>query len=145
LNVVEMNCENADESPESTSSLAELKVVQSSKIREIGDALVAAGFHTLDEQAKVLGLSRSTTWTLLKGHHKGSGVSAKLISQMLAAPGLPRQVRAKIYQYIEDKIAGRYGDSKVKRRRFAASLARRDVDHAFDDVQHKASPRRKTG
>ena len=41
------------------------KARQRSKIREIGDALVTSGFSTLDEQAKVLGLCRSTVWTLL--------------------------------------------------------------------------------
>ena len=40
------------------------------KIRNICDALVAAGFETLDEQTEVLGLSRSTTWSILRGSHK---------------------------------------------------------------------------
>jgi len=39
---------------------------QSAKIKEIGCALVAAGFRALDEQAEGLGLSRSTTWTILR-------------------------------------------------------------------------------
>ena len=38
----------------------ELKARQSSKIREIGAALITAGFVSLDAQAKVLGLPRST-------------------------------------------------------------------------------------
>ena len=35
---------------------ARMRARQRSKIRAIGDALVASGFSTLDEQAKVLGL-----------------------------------------------------------------------------------------
>jgi hypothetical protein len=52
-------------------------------IREICDALVTAGFKTLCKQAKVLGLPRSTTWTILRGNHKKSGLSATLVTQIL--------------------------------------------------------------
>ena len=65
------------------------KARQSSKIRELGDALVTAGFVMLDEQAQAIGLCRSTTWTILKGNHKTSGLSATVINRMLAAPQLP--------------------------------------------------------
>lgn len=53
-----------------------LKARQGLKIRELGAALVSVGLITLDEQAKALGLPRSTTWTILKGTHKSSGLSA---------------------------------------------------------------------
>jgi hypothetical protein len=43
---------------------------QSAKIKEVGEALVATGHVSLDEQATVLGLSRSTTWTILQANHK---------------------------------------------------------------------------
>jgi DNA invertase Pin-like site-specific DNA recombinase len=56
-----------------------MKARQSAKIRELREALVASGFLTLDEQSKALGLSRSTTWTILKGNHKASGLSAAII------------------------------------------------------------------
>ena len=46
--------------------LAIMKSDPSFPIQRIGDALVAEGFVTLDEQAKALGLSRSTTY----GHNK---------------------------------------------------------------------------
>ena len=102
--------------------VAELKAKQSSKIKEIGEALVAAGFRALDEQAEALGLSRSTTWTILKGNHKNSGLSATTINRILAAPQLPPIVRAKIHEYIEEKTAGLYGDDKTRLRKFAATL-----------------------
>jgi hypothetical protein len=95
---------------------------QSSKIREIGEALGAAGFRALDEQAEALGLSRSTTWTILRASHKTSGLSAATINRILASPQLPPIVRAKIQEYIEEKTAGRYGDSKRPLRKFAAAL-----------------------
>jgi len=99
-----------------------MKARQSSKIREIGEALIAAGFRALDEQAEALGLSRSTTWTILKGNYKNSGLSAATINRILAAPKLPPTVRAKIHEYIEEKTAGLYGDSKTRLRKFTATL-----------------------
>jgi hypothetical protein len=39
-------------------------------IHHIGQALVASGYTSLDEQAKALGLNRSTTWTIVKAKHK---------------------------------------------------------------------------
>ena len=44
----------------------EVKAQQARKIRELGDALVLHGFRTLDQQAKALGLGRTTAWTILK-------------------------------------------------------------------------------
>jgi hypothetical protein len=99
-----------------------MKSRQSSKIREIGEALVAAGFCALDEQAKAIGLSRSTTWTILKGNYKKSGLSAATLNRILASPRLPPIVRAKIQEYIEEKTAGLYGDSKTRIRKFTATL-----------------------
>jgi len=103
-----------------------MKARQSSKIRELGDALATEGFLALDEQAKALGLCRSTAWTILKANHKASGLSAAIINRMLATPQLPPLVRAKVVEYVEEKAAGLYGDSKTKLRRFIARLS---VEH----------------
>jgi hypothetical protein len=51
-----------------------LKARQSLKIQEI-----AAGFVTLDKQAKALGVPRSTAWTIVAALHKKSGLSPKLV------------------------------------------------------------------
>jgi hypothetical protein len=110
---------------------AKPKARQSCAIRELSDALDAAGFVKLDEQAKVLGLCRSTTWTILKGSHKGSGLSATTINRTLAAPHLPALVRAKILEYVEEKTAGRYGHSKTQRRKFIAQLSIDEVEKAY--------------
>jgi predicted DNA-binding transcriptional regulator AlpA len=100
-----------------------MKTQQSSKIMELRDALLAAGIVSLDEQAQVLGLSRSTTWTILRAKHKNSGLSAAIISRMLKSPQLPPPVRDKIFQYIDGKATGLYGHTKLQRQRFAARLS----------------------
>jgi hypothetical protein len=102
---------------------ADAKTRQSCKIRELGEALVAAGFHTLGRQSNALGLSRSTTWTVLRGDHKNSGLSATIINRMLCTPQLPPRVRATLVEYIKEKGAGSYGHSTIQRQRFAARLA----------------------
>ena len=100
-----------------------LKARQCAKIRELGQALVAAGFRSLDSQAAVLGLPRSTAWSIFKSNHKGSGLSASVINRMLSAPHLPLPVRAKIFEYIDEKTAGLYGDSKKPLSQFLARLS----------------------
>jgi hypothetical protein len=92
------------------------------RIRNICDALVAAGFDTLDKQSDVLSLPRSTTWSVLHGNHKKSGMSAGLLGRMLKSPRLPPSIRAKITEYIEAKVAGELGHNKIQQRRFRARL-----------------------
>src|SRR6266498_2925536 len=102
---------------------ARMKGRQSSKIRELAEAVKSAGFLTLDEQAKALGLSRSTAWTIRKASHKASGLSASIINRMLAAPDLPPLARSKILEYVDEKAAGLYGGTRSQRRKFAARLS----------------------
>src|SRR5262245_42175740 len=94
-----------------------MKARQAAKIRELGHALVDAGFLTLDEQSQALGLARSTTWTILRASHKGSGLSAAIIKRMLLSPQLPPLARSKILEYATDKLDGVYGGSRRWRRR----------------------------
>lgn len=91
---------------------------QVAKIKELADALVAAGYVSLDAQARALGLSRSTTWTILKGKHKNYGLSAALINRVLDKPDLNWRVRAKIIEYVREKSAGSYGHNNNQLRRF---------------------------
>jgi hypothetical protein len=98
--------------------VAEMKARQAAKIRELGHALVDSGFMTLDEQSKALGLARSTTWTILRASHKGSGLSAAIIKRMLLSPQLPPLARRKILDYTTDKLAGVYGGSRRRRLKF---------------------------
>jgi len=103
-------------------SLADVKARQSSKIREIGEALITAGFVSLNAQAKVFGLPRSTAWTILSAEHKGTGISARIICRMLNSEPLPPLVRAKIVEYAKEKAAGIYGGTEMQHRRFASKL-----------------------
>jgi hypothetical protein len=70
------------------------------------------------KQAAVLGVGRSTAWWLLN-HDKRAGPSAKVIKRILLSPQVPKKVRLKVEQYVEDKIRGRYGHSKQRTQSFA--------------------------
>ena len=125
-----------------------MRARQRAKIREFRDTLATAGLRTLDKQAAVLMLSRSTTWNLLKGKHKGSGISAAIINRMLRAPGLPPRVRATILQYVAEKTAGLYGDSELRLRKFTAQLSVSVLNHAGHfgiDRQKRSAAQRSTG
>jgi hypothetical protein len=100
-----------------------MKARQRSKIAELRTALAAAGILTLDEQAEVLALSRSTTWSILSATHKTSGLSASVIIRMLASPRLPARARGTIHEYVQERLAGLYGHSERRRREFAVSLS----------------------
>ena len=105
------------------STTGAMKACQTAKIKELGTALLAAGFGTIDEQAKALGLSRSTAWTILKANHKSSGLSAAVINRILAAAQLPPAVRRTVLDYVKAKAAGHYGGSIAQRRRFLVRLS----------------------
>ena len=96
--------------------------IQSKKIREIAQALIVAGYISLDDQASALGLPRSTTWTILHAKHKNSGLSAAIIQKILAQPQLSQPVRRKVLEYVQEKASGAYGDNPYRLRRFAARL-----------------------
>ena len=92
------------------------------KIEEIGRTLAECGFVALDEQAYVLGLSRSTAWTVIRGTHKTSGLSAMTINRMLATDHLPLRVRLKLLEYIAEKMSGAYGDQEHRLKAFASKI-----------------------
>jgi hypothetical protein len=74
-------------------------------IQHIADALIASGYTSLDEQAKALGINRSTAWTIVKAKHKLGRLSAKTSRRILANPELPARVRAVIQQYLTERSA----------------------------------------
>jgi hypothetical protein len=115
------------------STMVEKKARQADKIREIGLTLIKLGFPTLDMQARVLGLARSTTWTILKASHKSSGLSASTIVRILSNPKLPTELRLKVLDYVREKEAGLYGDSQTKLRRFTARVSHANL--VIDDVR----------
>jgi hypothetical protein len=111
--------------------MSEMKARQSRKIRELGGALMTAGFLTLDEQANALGLCRSTTWTVLKGTHKASGLSASIINRMLMSPQLPHSARAKIVEYVQERANGLHGHNQNQLRKFVGRLVISRAETSF--------------
>lgn len=109
--------------PSHAQPLTTIKARQSAKIHEIAETLVSDGFHTVDGQAEVLNVCRSTAWFLLHSHHKASGLSARVVNRILASPRLPSAVRARTLEYVEEKASGHYGHSLKQRRRFIAQLS----------------------
>ena len=101
----------------------EPKERQALKLAEIREALVAAGYNTTAKQAAVLGIGRSTAWWLLN-HNKRAGPSAKVIKRILLSPQMPKRVRRKVEQYVEQKIRGLYGHSEQRTRWFSEQFQR---------------------
>jgi hypothetical protein len=101
----------------------QMKLRQISKIKEIREALDSEGIRALDDQARALGLCRSTTWTVLQGAHKSSGLSALVLRRMLDSSYVPDSVRVKIQEYIAEKSAGLYGHSRTAIHKFKAKLS----------------------
>jgi len=122
------------------------------KIEQITRTLAECGFVTLDKQAYVLGLSRSTAWTIIRGTHKTSGLSATTINRMLATGRLPLKVRLKILEYIAEKMSGAYGDRKHCLKAFASRISpvhmqaalfpgtKPDAAHETTDVPRRYPP-----
>ena len=124
-------------------SITTMKKQQRAKIDEFRVAVVQSGSLSVHQQAEALGLSRSTAWTVLRAGHKNSGISANVIIRMLASPGLPIAARQKLLEYVQDKIAGVYGHSHRRRRKFAANLAFKEID-GFGLEYDATLPRRQT-
>jgi hypothetical protein len=107
------------QAPEST---AQAKAKRSIKLKEVEVALRRAGLIALDEQARALGLPRSTTWKMLRGIRSGYQPSVATINRMLYAPTLPFAVRIKILEYVQERASGVYGDSKSQLRKFSMRI-----------------------
>jgi hypothetical protein len=73
------------------------------KLQHIVDALVEAGHDSLDDQARALGVSRSTAWTIVRVKHKLDRLSAKTTNQMLSNPSLPPTVRSLVEKYVLER------------------------------------------
>jgi hypothetical protein len=100
------------------------KEKQALKLAEIREALVtAAAYNTTAKQAAVLGLGRSTAWWLLN-HDKRAGPSAKVIKRVLLSSQVPKKVRRKIEQYVEEKVRGLYGHCEQRAQWFSEQFQR---------------------
>jgi DNA-binding CsgD family transcriptional regulator len=96
---------------------------QALKLAEIREALVAAGYDTTAKQAAILGIGRSTAWWLLN-HDKRAGPSAKVIKRILLSPQIPKRVRRKVEQYVEEKVRGIFGHSEQRTQWFSEQFHR---------------------
>ena len=104
--------------------LLEAKARQASKLAEIRDALVVAGFDTTAKQATVFGLGRSTAWVVLNSDRR-AGPSANVIRRILSSPSLPPAARRKVEEYIKEKSRGLYGHSEQRSEAFRDQFASR--------------------
>jgi hypothetical protein len=84
---------------ESVRHLNSSSVRRTTPIEPIADALVAAGYISLDKQARALGIHRATAWTIIKKKHKLGRLNANTADRMLANPELPSCVRNILERY----------------------------------------------
>ena len=93
-------------------------------VQHIADALVGAGYISLEEQAKALGVHRSTAWTIIKTKHKLGYLNAKTTERMLANPELPPCIR---------DVLQRYGAERPWLGRHSKRRITQAADHAGED------------
>jgi hypothetical protein len=70
------------------------KGTHSIELRHISEALIVFGYTSLDEQAKALGVHRSTAWTIIKKKHKLGRLNRQTAQRILENPDTPLSVRA---------------------------------------------------
>jgi hypothetical protein len=76
-------------------------------IEDIAEALRSSGYRSLDQQAKALGLHRSTAWTIIKNKHKIGRLSKKTVNRILANAETPPAVRTAIQRYLAENSLDR--------------------------------------
>jgi hypothetical protein len=84
--------------------LTEIKSSRRRKIpiQNVAEALIEAGYTSLDSKAKALGLHRATAWTIIKMKHKLGRLNTKTVERILANPNTPPSVRAIIQQALAE-------------------------------------------
>jgi hypothetical protein len=90
-------------------------------IPELRAALDAVGADTLAVRARVLGIGRSTCFSIFYDNsRKGRGISARVLVRMLRSPHLPASAREAVVQYATAKA--RNYQIERNRRKFVAKL-----------------------
>ena len=111
------------------------------RIQQISEALIASGYTSLDEQARALGIHRSTAWTIIKTKHKLGRLSAKTTSRILANPDTPPMVRVVVQRYLAERSdATASGD--YRRRSAQVSTTRPYAKDFLDLAELKNLPSR---
>ena len=85
---------------EITSSSGDCRTVP---LQQIAEALVEAGHKSLDDQARALGIHRSTAWTIVKTKHKLGRLNAKTTQRILENPDTPSAVRSVVQNYLSER------------------------------------------
>src|SRR5262245_24869200 len=75
-------------------------------VQYVANALLDAGYRSLDKQAKALGVNRSTAWTIIRTKHKLGYLNAKTAKRILANPELPECIRDVLTRYAEGSVPG---------------------------------------
>ena len=65
-----------------------------------------SGYSKLDQQAKALGLHRSTAWTIVKAKHKLGRLNAQTTRRILANSDTPPDVRSVIQKHLDERFTG---------------------------------------
>jgi predicted DNA-binding transcriptional regulator AlpA len=91
------------------------------ELRRISEALIADGCVTLDEQAKALGLGRSTVWNIIRNKHKLGRLSAKTINRILTNSETPPTVRAIVERYKSERSVAAHSKAQTKPQRLPLS------------------------
>ena len=68
-------------------------------LAEITKALIRCGHTTLDDQARALGLPRSTAWNVINAKHKLGRLRRNTTMKILSHPRLPAEIRAVVEAY----------------------------------------------
>lgn len=102
--------------------LASLRAKQAETFRALRLALIANGIDSINEQARVLCLPRSTAWFVLQSNHKWRGLNAAQVVRMLRSQCLPEDVRRVVLRYVHERAQGTYGHTEVMRRKFVLRL-----------------------
>ena len=71
---------------------------RSIELDRLSEALISSGYISLDEQAKALGLGRSTVWVIVKKKYKVGRLNTKTIDRILNNTHTPPAVRVLVEQ-----------------------------------------------
>ena len=91
---------------------------QQRRILEISEILSRHGYCTVNQQARILNVPRSTAWTILRPTHKHSGLTVRVLRRILSSRELPPEARQKVLDYLHEKADGRFGSNRNCQRRF---------------------------
>ena len=92
-------------------------------LQHISEALIGSGYTSLGQQAKALGIHRSTAWTIVKTKHKLGRLSDKTTKAILSNPELPPSVRSVVQKYLAERSDALTIRAALRTKRKAAAIA----------------------